>query len=462
MNMFSKSASRHTLRGTTSVQAPRVHGLRPLRPIGASTGPNIPVGITMPIIPDSPILGSNLVEMVRRFKRMQNGSDIRGVTIRGVPHEPVTMTAGGAFFIGHAFAEYLINRGHDAPVVSVGKDPRLSGGMVETALAAGLAAGGASVHMIGLATTPCMFYSIVADDPATYQGAIMITASHMPFNSNGLKFFTAEGGADKNDISEILQRAAVACSKAAVQLGEPLSEQPYIVASALATDSSKISKVDFRPRYATFLRELIKRGVQHKSTYHFPLSGYKIVVDAGNGAGGFFADEFLDPDGSFPNHVPNPEHPSAMEAGSKAVLANGADLGIVFDTDVDRSAVVDGTGKEISSNRFIALMAAIILREHPGTTIVTDSVTSNGLAEFIANLGGIHCRYKRGYKNVIGKGIELNNEGEETHLMMETSGHGATKENYFLDDGAYLAVKNVTYIPGRNDRESSSSGDNRA
>ena len=72
---------------------------------------------------------------------------------------------------------------------------------------------------------------------------------------------------------------------------------------------------------------------------------------------------------------------------------------------------------------------------------MTDSVTSNGLAEFIAGRGGRHHRFKRGYKNVINEGIKLNSKGEECHLAIETSGHGAMKENYFLDDGAYLVVK---------------------
>ena len=88
-----------------------------------------------------------------------------------------------------------------------------------------------------------------------------------------------------------------------------------------------------------------------------------------------------------------------------------------------------------------AAAAAIVLDEHPGSTIVTDSVTSNGLAEFIKARGGRHHRFKRGYKNVINEGIKLNNKGEECHLAIETSGHGAMKENYFLDDGAYLVVK---------------------
>ena len=157
--------------------------------------------------------------------------------------------------------------------------------------------------------------------------------------------------------------------------------------------------------------ELIKKGVNSKDSYHLPLSGLRIIVDAGNGSGGFFAtsvlaplganvngSRFLDPDGTFPNHIPNPEHPSAMASGAEAVIESQADLGIVFDTDVDRSAIVDRSGREINSNRFIALMSSIVLRDHPGSTIVTDSVTSNGLSLFIQKLGGKHLRFKRGYK----------------------------------------------------------------
>jgi phosphomannomutase len=159
------------------------------------------------------------------------------------------------------------------------------------------------------------------------------------------------------------------------------------------------------------------------------------VVNAGNGAGGFIATRvlgplgadvsgsiYLDPDGRFPNHTPNPEDKKAVEATRAAVLASGADLGLMFDTDVDRSGVVDAKGQGINRNRYIALMAAVALREAPGETIVTDSCTSNGLAAFIAGLGGRHLRYKKGYKNIIDKGMELNAAGQPCPLMMRPAG----------------------------------------
>jgi phosphomannomutase len=152
--------------------------------------------------------------------------------------------------------------------------------------------------------------------------------------------------------------------------------------------------------------------------------------------------QFLEPDGTFPNHVPNPEDREAMAAICQAVVDNRADFGIIFDTDVDRSAAVDDRGRELNRNRLIALISAIVLREHPGSTVVTDSITADGLTQFIEeDLQGVHHRFKRGYKNVIDEAIRLNEAGQESWLAIETSGHGAMKENYFLDDGAYLVSK---------------------
>lgn len=126
------------------------------------------------------------------------------------------------------------------------------------------------------------------------------------------------------------------------------------------------------------------------------------------------------------------------------VISSGADFGLIFDTDVDRSAAVDGKGREIARNGIVAMAAALVAEEHPGTTVVTDSITSRQLTDFIENrLGLRHLRFKRGYKNVINKAQELNAEGIDCQLAIETSGHAALKENYFLDDGAYLATKIV-------------------
>ncbi|GBF99435.1 phosphoglucomutase [Raphidocelis subcapitata] len=393
------------------------------------------------------------------FKRLQNGSDIRGVGLKADPSHVVTLTPAAAYFIGRAFVRFL--RGRAAPSdgaarmrVCVGSDPRLSGPLLRAALLTGLADEGAEVEDAGLSTTPAMFYSIIAPG-SRVTGAVMMTASHMPLQNNGLKFFTAGGGLEKRDIASIVDAAGAMCADEGVVLNDPTSDTAFVLNRAIALPAIG-TKVPLLEAYSSHLRSLIIEGVAHADHPNKPLEGLHIVVDAGNGSGGFFADQvlaplgadvsgsqFLEPDGSFPNHIPNPENADAMAAAVEAVKKSGADLGIIFDTDVDRSGIVDSMGNPINSNRFIALMAAITLRDHPGTTIVTDSVTSNGLTSFIEGLGGQHCRFKRGYRNVINKGIELNEAGVDCELMMETSGHGALRENRYLDDGAYMAVKAV-------------------
>lgn len=131
-----------------------------------------------------------------------------------------------------------------------------------------------------------------------------------------------------------------------------------------------------------------------------------------------------------------------MQSICKATLANHADLGVIFDTDVDRAGCVDHSGNEINRNRLVALAACIALEGNEGGTIVTDSITSSGLKAFIEkDLGGKHHRFKRGYKNVIDEAQRLTAQGINTPLAIETSGHAALQENYFLDDGAYLMTK---------------------
>ncbi|XP_054813125.1 uncharacterized protein LOC129313774 isoform X2 [Prosopis cineraria] len=383
------------------------------------------------------------------FLKLQNGSDIRGVAIDGIEGEPVNLTEPVAEAIGAAFAGWLVEKKKADPSkhwrVSVGHDSRISAKSLQNAICRGLVGAGLEVVQYGLASTPAMFNSTLTKDEAVFgpvDGSIMITASHLPFNRNGFKFFTNAGGLGKADIRDILERAA--------DIYKQFTEESLMNTDRKASKS--IKKADYMAVYASDLVKAVRKAA---GNIEKPLEGFHIVVDAGNGAGGFFTakvleplgaittgSQFLEPDGMFPNHIPNPEDKTAMKAITQAVLDNKADLGIIFDTDVDRSAAVDSFGREINRNRLIALMSAIVLEEHPGTTIVTDSVTSDGLTSFIEKkLGGKHHRFKRGYKNVIDEAIRLNSVGEESHLAIETSGHGALKENHWLDDGAYLMVK---------------------
>uniref|UniRef100_A0A7S2ZXH6 Phosphomannomutase/phosphoglucomutase n=2 Tax=Rhodosorus marinus TaxID=101924 RepID=A0A7S2ZXH6_9RHOD len=380
--------------------------------------------------------------VVEAFIKVQNGSDVRGVAMDTFPEEPVTLKREYVAEIASSFARWVATvKGKDIRDVriSLGRDSRLSGPELLQISAEAISSTGASATDFELATTPAMFMSTILGE-VPFDGAIMLTASHLPQNRNGLKFFTSQGGTGKADVKAILLDAADAMD---ARGGEPIPHS-----------EANIEKQDFMATYSEHLVNIIRRECDDPEDYDRPLAGTKILVDAGNGAGGFFVhrvlnelgadttgSQFLDPDGSFPNHVPNPEDKIAMKMTSEAVIKNAADLGVVFDTDVDRSGVVDAQGNEVNKNRLIAVVASIVLQEHQGTTIVTDSVTSNGLSAFIESKGGVHFRFKRGYKNVIDQGIELNIKGQDSQLSIETSGHGAMKENYMLDDGAYLAVK---------------------
>ena len=366
------------------------------------------------------------------WKKFQSGTDVRAVALDGVPGQPCELTDEVVSGIVKAFACWLSARAGKAVselTVSVGRDSRLSGPRIRDAVAAALKSGGVHVLDCGLASTPAMFMTTV---DLACDGAIQITASHHPWNRNGLKFFLPTGGIEGSHLREILALASEG-------------------KAAPAADGT-VEEVAYMAQYAARLRQLIIDGVGEGDK---PLAGMHIVVDAGNGAGGFYASEvleplgadvsgsqFLDPDGRFPNHIPNPENKEAMASICAAVTATHADLGVIFDTDVDRAGCVGADGREINRNRLVALASAIALEGNEGGTIVTDSITSDGLKQFIEKtLGGVHCRFKRGYKNVINESLRLNAAGINSPLAIETSGHAALRDNYFLDDGAYLVTR---------------------
>lgn len=363
------------------------------------------------------------------YKNLKSGTDVRGVAL-DAEGEKIDLTDEAVKAIVSAFVYWLSKKLNKTELkIAVGHDSRLSSDRIKEAAIVSLKAAGGEIFDCELASTPSMFMMTQFDETKC-DGAIMITASHLPYTKNGLKFFTSGGGLESEDISQILTYA---------------EEEKCI-----SGNKTQLFRKNFMKLYSSFLVEKVKKETNEQR----PLSGLKIVVDAGNGAGGFFASEvlavlgadtsgsqFLQPDGHFPNHMPNPEQAEAMQSIKKCVLDNKADIGIIFDTDVDRAAIVASDGMEINRNRLIALISAIILEENRGATIVTDSVTSDGLNKFITEKGGVHHRFKRGYRNVINEAIRLEKEGKNVPLAIETSGHAALKENFFLDDGAYLAVR---------------------
>jgi len=374
--------------------------------------------------------------MDKFWAKLKSGTDIRGVAI-GTENSPVTLTDGVIYAATAAFLYWLSKRivvissgAEKSLTIAVGHDSRLSSPRIKNAVICAARDVGCKVYDCGLCSTPSIFMMTQYTQTAA-DGAIMVTASHHSYDKNGLKFFTADGGVESEDLTEILELASS---------GKTLPKKV----------GCRVIEGDFLGLYCAHLVKIFRNSLNDD----LPLLGLKIAVDAGNGAGGFFCNRvleplgadtsgsrFLEPDGSFPNHSPNPENPAAMLAAAEMVLDSGADFGIIFDTDVDRAGFVGAGGKEINRNRLIALISAIILLKEPNAAIVTDSVTSEGLTEFIVKHSGTHRRFKRGYRNVINEAVRLN-----APLAIETSGHAAFRENYFLDDGAYLAVKILTEI----------------
>ncbi|MFI3124005.1 phosphomannomutase/phosphoglucomutase [Streptococcus suis] len=371
---------------------------------------------------------------------LQNGSDIRGIAM-ATDEYAVKLTPQATKEIVRGLIHWLTQNQELSTLykegkltIGIGRDSRLSSPDLADAFIEEAVGLGVQVIDFGMATTPALFMSTQYPQFACHAG-VMITASHLPYYFNGLKIFSQNGGAEHEDIDYILSHTE---AFPALSLGS-------------------LTHADLITPYAQDLVDKIRTACDGQDK---PLTGLNIIVDAGNGAGGFFAEkvlaelgadttgsQFLEPNGTFPNHVPNPDNKEAMESIRQAVLKQGADLGIIFDTDVDRAALVTKSGQILNRNNLIAVLAQITLSEYPGTRIVTNSPTSEHLKDFIESLGGKQIRYISGYRNVINRAIAANQAGVDCQLAIETSGHAAFKENYFLDDGTYVAAKILMLLP---------------
>lgn len=431
--------------------------------------------------------------------------------------QPV-LTPLAAHCLGQALAQFLIERrtnskdttntNRRALAVVIGQDPRLHGMRIVDAVARGIEfmtipsddesappQPAVLVFYTGLASTPACsaFLSLQSrirrrpnDDTkfnqssVVVEAAIMVTASHLPPDRNGLKIYFRDPKAGVG-ICATNQDIARLGSYAVEYVTE------WFTAGKLPSYSGKDAvrcsqRVDWMPEYAEFLKETIRReifvdrgignddinasgtGVGDSDT--FPLQGLKIILNAGNACGGFLAQVLedlgadalshslhLEPDGTFPHGVPNPEYAPMINATLQQCRLVHADLAIMLDTDADRCGFVvpnkNGSDYEpLHRNRLIALLGVVFAKSSPGCAIVTDSVTSEGLSIFLQDkLGLQHVRHIKGYANVISRAKELTESGVcNAELAIETSGHCAMKENNYLDDGTYTAVKVVSLL----------------
>ena len=203
------------------------------------------------------------------LKKLRNESDIRGVASEGIEGQHINLTDEAIYELACGFFAWLGKRvGKDSLKVGVGRDSRISGPRILEAIKKAAADMGVALYDTGLASTPAMFMSTITEG-FEYDGSIMITASHLPFNRNGMKFFVKEGGLEASDIKEVI---AVAEEGGFAKVGGGACES-----------------IDFMTVYAQILVDIIRKGTGKE----MPLAGTKVIVDAGNGAGGFYANNVL-------------------------------------------------------------------------------------------------------------------------------------------------------------------------
>jgi phosphomannomutase len=307
----------------------------------------------------------------------------------------------------------------------VGRDMRHSASALAQAFIEGTISAGASVTDIGMVTTPMLYYAIIA---GKFEGGAMVTASHLPGGMNGFKL----------------------CREAAIPLsgdqGLPALEQMVRASPDVKLPvslSERYLQVDYMDDYMTSLVRYV----------HNPRS-LRIVVDAGNGMAGpevlrlfkkfpswHLVPMFMDPDGSFPHHIPNPLLPASTKELQERVIKEKADLGVAFDGDADRVGFIDENGERIAEDLVTALVAEFLLSKEPGAAILYDLRSSRVVPEVIGKLGGRALRCRVGHSFIKAKMRE-----ENALFAGELSGHYYFRDMGFTDNGIFATIQMLNFL----------------
>lgn len=345
---------------------------------------------------------------------MINKNIFRAYDIRGVYGKDFDLE--GVRSVARAYGTYLLrysSKGENLRVC-VAMDARTHSPEIHKTFMEGLCEIGINVVDLGLAFSPLLYFSTYAGD---FDGGVMVTASHNDAEYNGFKFQAENAHAIFGD--------------AILEIYDILNKQEYIVSK----QSGKISNSTFWPDYKRKLHQLCSQK-----------SGKKIVIDAGNGVAGKFAPElfremgyiveelYCDLDGSFPNHLANPEEEGTLEDLKKKVISTNSDFGIAFDGDGDRLGIIDSNAKVYNSDLIYLLLIRDLFTRHKKAKVI-HTVTSSGLiAEEIKSQGGIPVESRVGHSY-----IENIMRDEGAMLGGEPSGHFFFAEEYYGFDDAFLA-----------------------
>jgi len=337
-----------------------------------------------------------------------NPQIFREYDIRGMADQELTDDVVRA--VGRAFAQRMREQGKSK--IAVGRDVRLSSPRIRAALIEGLRDQGASVFDVGMVPTPALYFAVLH---LKADGGVMVTGSHNPIEYNGLKL--SDGvqslhGADIQEIRDRTRSAGVLPERGTVE--EVSVDEPYL--------SDLVARVG-------------------------PVGPIRVVCDPGNGAASILGPRFLsaigchvdaifaEPDGRFPNHLPDPTVPELTRALSERVQTTAADVGIGFDGDADRVGAVDEKGRLLFGDQTLALYAADVLSKKPGSPIVFEVKCSQGLVEWVEAKGGKPIMWKAGHSLIKAKMREL-----QAPLGGEMSGHMFFADEFYgYDDALYAA-----------------------
>lgn len=294
--------------------------------------------------------------MREKYLKLQDANGVSGVSLTGVPGEPLSLREDEARNIAVGFVIWLSDKLDKEPeemTLAIGRDPRTSGPRLLDGLMDGFGAYGCKVYDFGYASAPAMFMATVFEDFAC-DGTVMITAGHLPYNRNGFRFFTSDGALSEKDVMAILEYAADREAQVA-KIGEPPKEGQQV--HRLGKLVFEAERRDIMTAYCEYLQRQIVDGVDAGGK---PLKGMKITVDAGNGGGGYYAtrvlkplgadvsgSQYLEPDGMFENHAPDAGSRDAINAISLQTIGSGADFGLLFSADAGLFTAVDSRGREI-------------------------------------------------------------------------------------------------------------------
>ncbi len=336
--------------------------------------------------------------------RIFRAYDIRGIVPDDLNEDIVRRIGCGYAYLMKQDGRTRIAIGHDVRETSPG---------FAEALTEGVRSVGVDVVQLGQCTTPMLYYSAVALEVG---GGIMVTGSHNPIEYNGLKLCRGVWPIWGDEIQRLKHVA-----EAAEPVGEPGS----------------IEEIDIFPAYR---QELVSK---------FKLARpFSVAIDCGNGTAGPVVVPILEdlgcqvhglyvePDGTFPNHLPDPEVPKYMKALQDLVADKKPDIAFGFDGDSDRVGLIDETGRKLSADHILLVMARYLLEKHPGGKIIFDVKCSDFLMKDLAQRGGRPMIWKTGHSI-----IKEKLRAEDALLAGELSGHICVAEGYYgFDDAIYAAL----------------------